>query len=164
MHRGRIRYEYSTDTIPKKIIHLLTQEKERVFRLTLPHRVESTLKHKCLRTWSHQHSPKLGSCTSSVYSSNSKPILRRVNRNQSLKMSACTWTHKNIHANLITRKFAKRELKRGRVAQRRIHNRSLHYVHLYRRKLITNRLSFLVSKKQLRHTGVRNSVVEQRDS
>ena len=42
----------------------------------------------CL-TWSHQHSPKLGSWHSSVYSKNSKPALSMCRIHMSLRMSPC---------------------------------------------------------------------------
>ena len=40
-------------------------------------------------TWSHQHSPKLGSCVSSVYSRNSNPALMMVSSQTSRMMRAC---------------------------------------------------------------------------
>ena len=41
-------------------------------------------------TWSHQHSPKLGSCVSRVYSANSNPALMMLSNQTSRMMRACS--------------------------------------------------------------------------
>ena len=41
-------------------------------------------------TWSHQHSPKLGSCVSRVYSANSNPALMMLSSQTSRMMRACS--------------------------------------------------------------------------